>query len=141
MPDDRTMGDVKGAMAYLRTLPYLNGKIGIIGYCSGGRQVYLAACTLPGIDAAVDCLRRGVIARPEELTKRQPVAPIEYTKDLRCPYSDCLERKINALAGGCGEKRKENSKGGGRNTSSISMIMQVTLFSRWIVQTTVRKLR
>jgi len=47
MPDDRTMGDVKGAMAYLRTLPYLNGKVGIIGYCSGGRQVYLAACTLP----------------------------------------------------------------------------------------------
>ncbi len=31
MPDDRTMGDVKGATAYLRTLPYLNGKVGIIG--------------------------------------------------------------------------------------------------------------
>ena len=38
MPDARTMGDVAGAMAYLHTLPYLNGKVGIIGYCSGGRQ-------------------------------------------------------------------------------------------------------
>jgi carboxymethylenebutenolidase len=85
MPDDRTMGDVKGAMAYLRTLPYLNGKVGIIGYCSGGRQVYLAACTLPGIDAAIDCYGGGVVARPGELTERQPVAPIDYTKDLRCP--------------------------------------------------------
>jgi len=85
MPDDRTMGDVKGAMAYLRTLPYLNGKVGIIGYCSGGRQAYLAACTLPGIDAAVDCYGGGVVARPEELNQRQPVAPIDYTKDLRCP--------------------------------------------------------
>ena len=28
MPDVRTMGDVEGAMAYLRTLPYLNGKVG-----------------------------------------------------------------------------------------------------------------
>ena len=85
MPDDRTMGDVKGAMAYLRTLPYLNGKVGIIGYCSGGRQAYLAACTLPGINAVIDCYGGGVIERPEELTERQPVAPIVYTKDLRCP--------------------------------------------------------
>jgi carboxymethylenebutenolidase len=85
MPDDRTMGDAKGAIAYLRTLPYLNGKVGIIGYCSGGRQVYLAACTLSGIDAAVDCYGGGVVAPREELTERQPVAPIEYTKDLKCP--------------------------------------------------------
>lgn len=85
MPDDRTLGDVKGAMAYLRTLPYLNGKVGIIGYCSGGRQAYLAACKLPGIDAAIDCYGGVVVARPEELNDRQPVAPIEYTKDLQCP--------------------------------------------------------
>ena len=32
MPDVRTMGDVEGAMAYLRTLPYLNGKVGLIGF-------------------------------------------------------------------------------------------------------------
>jgi len=85
MPDDRTIGDVKGAIAYLRTLPYLNGKVGVIGYCSGGRQAYLAACTLPGIDALVNCYGGGVVSRPEELTSRQPVAPIDFTKDLRCP--------------------------------------------------------
>ncbi|MBN1685445.1 MAG: dienelactone hydrolase family protein [Spirochaetales bacterium] len=85
MPDDRTLGDVDGAAAYLRTLPYHNGKIGIIGYCSGGRQVYLAACKLSGIDAAVDCYGGGVTAPPEELTERQPVAPIEYTESLGCP--------------------------------------------------------
>ena len=85
MPDDRTMGDVQGAVDYLRTLPYLNGRVGIIGYCSGGRQAYLAACTLKGIDAAIDCYGGGVVAKPEELTARQPVAPIEFTRDLRCP--------------------------------------------------------
>ena len=85
MPDDRTMGDVEGAMAYLRTLPYLNGKVGVIGYCSGGRQAYLAACTLTGINAAIDCYGGSVVARPEELSERQPVAPIDYTKDLKCP--------------------------------------------------------
>jgi len=85
MPDDRTMGDVQGAIDYLRALPYLNGKVGVIGYCSGGRQAYLAACTLRGIDAAIDCYGGGVVAKPEELTPRQPVAPIDFTKDLQCP--------------------------------------------------------
>ena len=85
MPDDRTMGDVQGAIDHLRTLPYLNGRVGIIGYCSGGRQAYLAACTLRGIDAAIDCYGGGVVAKPEELTPRQPVAAIEFTRDLQCP--------------------------------------------------------
>lgn len=85
MPDDRTMGDVQGAIDFLRTLPYLSGKVGVIGYCSGGRQAYLAACTLRGVDAAIDCYGGGVVAKPEELTPRQPVAPIDFTKDLRCP--------------------------------------------------------
>jgi carboxymethylenebutenolidase len=83
--DEMAMGDVKGGIEYLRTLPYLNGKVGIIGYCSGGRQVYLAACTVPGIDAAVDCYGGGVIMPPERINPRQPVAPIDYTKDLQCP--------------------------------------------------------
>jgi carboxymethylenebutenolidase len=85
MPDDRTMGDVQAAIDYLRGLPYLNGKVGVIGYCSGGRQAYLAACTLHGIDAAIDCYGGGVVAKPEELTPRQPVAPIDFTRDLTCP--------------------------------------------------------
>jgi carboxymethylenebutenolidase len=93
MPDARTMGDVRGAIAYLRTLPYLIGKVGIIGFCSGGRQVYLAACTLPGIDAAIDCYGGGVVTPPEELTSRQPVPPIDYTKDLQCPLLGLFGRE------------------------------------------------
>jgi carboxymethylenebutenolidase len=57
-------------LLYLPILPYLNGKVGIIGYCSGGRQVYLAACTLKGIDAAIDCFGGGVAAAPAVLTLR-----------------------------------------------------------------------
>jgi len=85
MPDDRTMGDMQGAIDYLRALPYVNGKVGVIGFCSGGRQTYLGACTLRGIDAVAVCYGGGVAAKPEELTPRQPVAPIDFTKDLRCP--------------------------------------------------------
>ena len=85
MPDDRSMGDVDGAIRHLRSLRSLNGKVGIIGYCSGGRQVYLAACTLKGINAAVCCYPGGVGAGSVGLTPRQPVDPLDYTKDLSCP--------------------------------------------------------
>ncbi len=93
MPDDRTLGDLDGALAYLRALPYLNGKVGIIGYCSGGRQSYLAACKLTGIAAAVDCYGGGVVASPDQLTERQPVAPIDYTADLSCPLLGLFGRE------------------------------------------------
>src|SRR5215207_5625059 len=85
MPDARTMGDVQAAIDHLRELPYSNGKVGVIGFCSGGRQAYLAGCTLEGIDAVVSCYGGGVAAKPEELNERQPVAPIDLTKDMRAP--------------------------------------------------------
>jgi carboxymethylenebutenolidase len=85
MPDDRSMGDIDGAIKFLRALRYLNGKVGIIGYCSGGRQVYLAACTVKGIDAAVACYPGGVGAGSTGLTPRQPADPLDFTKDMTAP--------------------------------------------------------
>jgi carboxymethylenebutenolidase len=72
-------------MLFLRSLPYSNGKAGVMGTCSGGRQTFLAACRVKGFDAAVECWGGGVVATKEELTPKQPVAPIDYTKDLMCP--------------------------------------------------------
>src|SRR2546430_13773130 len=54
VPDERLVGDVGGAAAYLRAMPVSNGKGGVIGYCSGGRQAFLAAARPPP-DPAVDC--------------------------------------------------------------------------------------
>lgn len=85
VPDDRCVGDVEGAIRYLRALPYASGKIGVIGYCSGGRETYLVACRLSGIDAAVSCYGGGVVMNPEDLTERMPVAPIDLTPNLGCP--------------------------------------------------------
>jgi carboxymethylenebutenolidase len=84
VPDDRCVGDVDAAARYLRDLPSSNGRVGVIGYCSGGRQAYLVACSLP-FDAAVDCYGGGVVANPEQLTERTPVAPIDLTANLSCP--------------------------------------------------------
>jgi carboxymethylenebutenolidase len=54
VPDERLVGDVGGAAAHLRQLSSSNGKVGVIGYCSGGRQSVPAACSVD-LDAAVDC--------------------------------------------------------------------------------------
>ena len=86
VPDDQVVGDVEGTMRYLRSLPYLNGKVGVFGTCSGGRHAFLAACRAAGgFDAVVDCWGGRVVMAKEDLTPRQPVAPIEYTQDLSCP--------------------------------------------------------
>jgi carboxymethylenebutenolidase len=52
--DEQCRGDVQGAIDVLRARPESNGKVGVIGYCSGGRQTFMVACTLD-VDAAVDC--------------------------------------------------------------------------------------
>src|SRR5205807_339886 len=38
VPDERFLGDAAGAVRHLRSMPSSNGKVGVIGYCSGGRQ-------------------------------------------------------------------------------------------------------
>jgi carboxymethylenebutenolidase len=84
MPDAQVVGDVGASMALLRDQPLSNGKVGVIGFCSGGRQAYMMACKLD-IDAAVDCWGGRVIAKPEELNARQPVAVIDMTPEMGCP--------------------------------------------------------
>ena len=54
VPDEQCLGDAQGAIDALRARPEAKGKVGVIGYCSGGRQTFMVACTLD-VDAAVDC--------------------------------------------------------------------------------------
>ena len=84
VPDAQCLDDLQACADFLRGESNSNGKVAVMGFCSGGRQTYLAACKLP-FDAAVDCWGGGVTAKPDELTPARPVAPIEYTKDLGCP--------------------------------------------------------
>jgi carboxymethylenebutenolidase len=84
VPDEQLVGDVGGAVHYLRSLDVSNGKAGTIGYCSGGRQSVLAACSLP-LDAAVDCYGAFVVSAPPEGVPLK-VGPVTHLlKDLSCP--------------------------------------------------------
>jgi carboxymethylenebutenolidase len=83
VPDERLVADVGAAADHLRELEGSNGKVGTIGYCSGGRQSFLAACSLP-FQAAVDCYGAAIVRAPEGLPVRmEPI--VGMAKDLSCP--------------------------------------------------------
>jgi carboxymethylenebutenolidase len=65
VPDERLVIDVTAGTEYLRALPNSNGKVGSIGYCSGGRQSVLAAIAVD-VDAAVDCYGAFVVGTVPE---------------------------------------------------------------------------
>lgn len=83
--DESAVGDLAGAAKYLNTLPYVNGRIGIFGTCSGGRHAYLAACRGTEFNAAIDCWGGRVVMTPDQLNEKTPVSPLDLTKDLSCP--------------------------------------------------------
>ncbi|HKC29542.1 MAG TPA: dienelactone hydrolase family protein, partial [Jatrophihabitans sp.] len=84
IPDAQLVGDVGGAAEYLRSLPTSNGKVGVIGYCSGGRQAVLAACNLD-LDAAVDCYGAYVTGTPPEGFPVKVTNLVDQLPNLRCP--------------------------------------------------------
>jgi carboxymethylenebutenolidase len=85
VPDNSVVADCAAALTWLKAEPSANGKVGIIGACSGGRHALLAASLIPGFAAVVDLWGGGVIMSEEQLSPTRPVAPIDYTKDLDAP--------------------------------------------------------
>jgi carboxymethylenebutenolidase len=84
VPDDRLVGDVAGATAYLKGLGNSNGKVGVIGYCSGGRQSFLAAVSLD-LDAAVDCYGAFIVGEIPEGMPLKVTPIVDKTPSLSCP--------------------------------------------------------
>jgi carboxymethylenebutenolidase len=82
--DDLVVGDMQASVDKLRDLPSASGKVGIIGFCMGGRFSYLAACRVNGLDAAVDCWGGGVAPLPGQPGPPGP-APIDLTDQMDTP--------------------------------------------------------
>jgi carboxymethylenebutenolidase len=87
LPDTQAVGDLEAAAEHLRGLPGATGKIGAIGFCSGGRQTLLFACSSNKVHAAVDCWG-GFIHRatPDaETTPSRPTPILNMVDRLHCP--------------------------------------------------------
>jgi len=83
--DASVIGDSTAALAWVKSQPTSNGKVGVIGMCSGGRHALLVASSVPGFGAIADLWGAGVVAPPERLTEKQPVAVIDMTPNLEVP--------------------------------------------------------
>ena len=83
--DDSVLADTEGVAAFMNSLPYTNGKVGVIGSCSGGRHSVMVACRSESFDAVVDLWGGRVVMAPDTLTPQQPVAPIDLTPGLSIP--------------------------------------------------------
>ena len=84
VPDPQLVGDVGAAVDHLRSLEESNGKVGTIGYCSGGRQSLLAACSLR-LDAAVDCYGAFVVNEPPTAIPLKVRPIVHLVGELSCP--------------------------------------------------------
>jgi carboxymethylenebutenolidase len=82
--DDAVVADCEAALAWLQAQADANGKVGIIGSCSGGRHALLVASRVPGFDAIADLWGGGVVPS-DQVNPARPVAPIEYTAQLATP--------------------------------------------------------
>ena len=83
--DDVVAGDLQGSVDRLRADPAVNGRVGLIGFCMGGRLAYLGACRLEGIAAAVDCWGGGVAPEPGQPGPPASIAPVELTERMSVP--------------------------------------------------------
>ena len=94
MADSQAIGDMEGAASLIKASPQHNGKIGVIGHCSGGRHSLLFACNSSSVNAAVTCNSSSVNAAvtcyggrviTDELTPNAPVAVIDIVPRLNGP--------------------------------------------------------
>lgn len=83
LKDDEIITDVNYTVDYLQNMyPRTRGqKIGIVGFCVGGRIAYLAATSCPGLSAAVSYYPGRCLVPFGEGNK----APIELTSQIKIP--------------------------------------------------------
>lgn len=86
VPDEQVMADLDSTVAYARATGKSDGKrVGITGFCWGGRIVWLYAAHSREVDAGVAWYGRLVAApnaKPNPLTPKQP---IELVDELHAP--------------------------------------------------------
>jgi len=82
VPEPRVAADLDAAVAWAKTTGKADtARLGVTGFCWGGRQVWLYAEHNPAVKAAVAWY--GPLQRPK--TDNTPANPIDLVKDLKVP--------------------------------------------------------
>ncbi len=85
VPDEQVMSDLDAAVAWAKKNGGNTAKLGITGFCWGGRIVWLYAAHNPGLKAGVAWYGRLVPPPPDRANPLQPKHPVELAKDLKAP--------------------------------------------------------
>ncbi len=80
-PNAQTIGDLAGALRFLRNSAYVGERIGLVGFCSGGRLALIFACNTSGLDAFVNFYSNSIF----QPTDANPVPAGDMLANLCCP--------------------------------------------------------
>jgi carboxymethylenebutenolidase len=82
--DEKIVADMTGAIDYLKAQAFVRAdRIGVTGFCMGGRVTFLTACRNANVKAAVSFYGGGIGS--VQANERTPKAPLDYAERLHCP--------------------------------------------------------
>lgn len=87
LPDAEAVRDMEAGARRIREDGEANGRVGIVGFCSGGRHSLLMACSSTQVDAAVACWGGFIrTATPDQATTdARPTPVVDLAPSLQCP--------------------------------------------------------
>jgi carboxymethylenebutenolidase len=85
VPDAQVMSDLDSAVAWAKKNNGNTDKLGITGFCWGGRIVWLYAAHNPKLKAGAAWYGRLAAPPPDRVNPLQPKAPIELVSELKAP--------------------------------------------------------
>ncbi|HZS04703.1 MAG TPA: dienelactone hydrolase family protein [Blastocatellia bacterium] len=111
VPDEQVMSDLDATVAWAKRSSKGNtDKLGITGFCWGGRIVWLYAAHNPGLKAGVAWYGRLTPPPPERANPLQPKAPIELVSLIKAPVLGLYGGKDTGIPVADVEKMREALK-------------------------------
>ena len=80
-PHTQANGDLLAGQNFLESSSFVNGRIGLVGFCSGGRVALMFACNTQGLGAFVNFYSNGIF----QPTDANPEPAGEMVGGLCCP--------------------------------------------------------
>ncbi len=106
IPDSRLMKDLEVCMAWLRSQSSSNGKVGVTGYCWGGRLSMLLDAHAPALNCAVAYYGRIT----GQKTPNQPASPLDLVSSMHAPLMGHFGGKDGGIPVADVEKLRESLK-------------------------------
>jgi carboxymethylenebutenolidase len=92
-PDNESIADLLAAIAWLKGHDAVDAaRIGVIGWCGGGRQALFLAARSPDVRAAA-----AFYGRPVNLPHMSGPSPIDGVKDIKCPVFGAFGEQDHAI--------------------------------------------